>query len=846
MSFFFAEHMLKSDGLPVDTLNRMSCLACPLNETNHQVTKKMEAVGSEKAEFYFLGGVPSILADRHGEPFKDTIGGVLKDYIPPEYLSKCRWNYTVQDIPIDKKNTPRDPSRTEIECCRRRVEADIEAVKPKIIIATDPIALDWVIGETSMIKNRGRYFPVKIGKHECWLAVVLFDTEMSQQFAQMYDEVLQDDMADIFCESDESYRLKKPWIPTKKEIYDDTTLEYQSVQKIEEFVYTLFAEELPITFDIETRGLRTYQGGEILTIALGNERHSIAFPIDHPLSSWRKKERDKVWHLVKTFLKHPTIAKVAHNLSSDLEWCVNHFGKEILEHRDTYHCTLAQAYILDERKKSKRLEYLTLLHFGFNLKNESTLDVTRLAEIDVPRVLKYNILDTKWTALLFAKQNKLLEEQGLQEVYDYHRQRIPALVLTQQKGLSVKNELLKEYDVKLEKQAEEAIDKLRGLKDIQEYERKTRRQFDPLKTTHQVIPFFRDFVGSKEGVTFKNKTGYSVDKHMLKTIKHPAAKYILDFRLANKLRSTYVLPYLEEYRHEVKDYSLQPDGRIYTTFNHSFTETGRLSSSGPNIQNFPREQIWVRNFVIPRNNYIFMKNDYGQIEARIIAMVSEDEFLMNALWTNYDIHMEWAERFVRSFPKLTDGKFDKASMKAFRAIIKNTMVFPAFYGSGASSIATSLNLPKDSVEPILSEFWDKYAGVRTWQKKMLAFYAEYGYVESLFGRRYRAPLTKNQILNYLIQGPASDLAVDAQCRLSVRAIEEDKPYLQACISLHDDLTFEILKKLFEQEGSIIVEEMLNVDQYDWINVPLSVEVSTGPSWGEQTEYGTFFSHEIGE
>ena len=851
MSFFFAEHMLKSDGLPTDTLNRMGCLACPLNETKHQNTHKMEPGGSEQAEFYFLGGNPSLLSDRAGEPFEDTTGGVLKDLIPPSYLSKIRWGYVIQDLPISTKNIARDPTRTEIECCRKRVEADIEAVKPKIIIGTDEVAMEWVIGETgkfNLTKNRGRYFPVRIGKHECWFTVIYFDIEANPKYARIYDEILSDDMSKVFDESDtmSNCRLKTPWLPMKETIYEDLTLESKSVHKIEEFLTNLYCQMNPIAFDIETRGLRPYKGGEILTIAIGNKFKTIAFPLDHPKATWTQKEREKIFHLIKAFLVNPTLEKVAQNLSFELEWCGYVFGKEIFKYRDTFHCTMAQAYNLDERKMAKSLDYLTLLYFGFNLKSETTLDKTRLAEIDVDRVLKYNALDTKWTALLYNEQDNRLKDEGLIETYNYHRRRIPTLVLSQLKGLSVNDDLIKEYDTKLEKQQAEALEKLHALEDVIEYERRTRKEFDPLKTTHIVIPFFRDFIGSKQGVSFKTKTGYSVDKHILKQIKHPAAKHILDFRTANKLRSTYVMPYLEEYRHDVKNYWLQPDGRIYTNFNHSFTETGRLSSSGPNIQNFPREQIWIRNFVIPKSNYIFMKNDYGQIEARIIAMVSEDKFLMEALWTNYDIHMEWAELYVRRWPHLTDHKFDKKAMKDFRSIIKNTMVFPAFYGSTAKSIAESLLLPKEDVEPILAEFWDKYAGVRIWQKKMLAFYDEYGYVESLFGRRYRAPLTKNEVLNYLIQGPASDLVVDAQCRLSEKAIQEDKPHLQANISLHDDLTFEILKKLFEQEGTVIVEEMLNVDSYDWINVPLSVEVSTGPSWGEQEEFGTFYSHEIGE
>jgi DNA polymerase I-like protein with 3'-5' exonuclease and polymerase domains len=227
--------------------------------------------------------------------------------------------------------------------------------------------------------------------------------------------------------------------------------------------------------------------------------------------------------------------------------------------------------------------------------------------------------------------------------------------------------------------------------------------------------------------------------------------------------------------------------------------------------------------------------DYGQIEARVIAMASKDTNLVASLWHRGDIHMEWAEKFCKKFPKLGEPK-------AFRYFAKNKVVFPSFFGSKPRQIAKNLNIDEHGCEELFEDFWEKFSGVLQWQKSLLAFYSERGYVECLTGRRRRAPISYNRIINAPIQGTASDIVVDGMNRLSEKSQLLDNPQLQAVLNVHDDLTFYIESRQIDTVVPIVVTGMLDCS-YDFINVPLSVEMSIGKDLYRMKEEDTFFSNE---
>jgi DNA polymerase-1 len=261
------------------------------------------------------------------------------------------------------------------------------------------------------------------------------------------------------------------------------------------------------------------------------------------------------------------------------------------------------------------------------------------------------------------------------------------------------------------------------------------------------------------------------------------------------------------------------------------------------MQNFPkRKNAWIRGIVIPSPGNILMSFDYGQIEARVIAMASRDDYLVRALWENYDIHLYWAEWVA---------KRDSSAMKRFggtigslRSVVKNRLVFPAFFGSQETSITADLGIPVRVGRDLFAEFWNTFKGVKAWQKELLASFYDRGYITSLTGRRRRAPLTDNMVLNAGIQGAASDLVVEAGDRLSARSRREGRPELQFMLNIHDDLTFDVPKRLAYSTRGTIVEEMLRVT-YDWVNTPITVEAAEGPNWFALEKVGVFSSDQKG-
>jgi DNA polymerase-1 len=240
--------------------------------------------------------------------------------------------------------------------------------------------------------------------------------------------------------------------------------------------------------------------------------------------------------------------------------------------------------------------------------------------------------------------------------------------------------------------------------------------------------------------------------------------------------------------------------------------------------------------IVAPDKHWMVCSDYGQIEARIIGVASQDEEFCNALWEDDDVHMHWAKVIAEEYPKVIGGSHnldDKAAMKKFRAAVKNLWVFPAFYGASPHSISKGIGVPIEIVMDIFREFWRTFRGVKRWQKWILDRYEKLGYVETLSGRRRHAPMSMNAVLNASIQGFASDICVDAMCRL-------DRTGIQTVMQIHDDISCYVKDSELEETVELIAQEMCLVP-YPFINVPIAVEISVGPNWFDQEGLGSFKS-----
>src|SRR5690606_22319783 len=469
-----------------------------------------------------------------------------------------------------------------------------------------------------------------------------------------------------------------------------------------------------------------------------------------------------------------------------------------------------------------------------------------------------NGLDAKYHCLLYRRQTAAIRNNNLTMAYKFADRRVPTLVLSQVKGVPVSKtralKLKEKYEERISK-AEKAIKNDRNVKRFEEYYKKT---FNP-HSNSDCVKLFYSMLKRKECEVFdkkkKNVTPWyggvdgrtkvnriSCDKDVLSQIDLPLAEHILKLRKPHKLLGTYVLPLLEGH----PDSKVYDDGMLHPIFNHTFTNTGRLSCEEPNMQNFPKrsdEAKEVRRLIKPRKGRVILSIDYGQIEARVIAMYTRDKVFCKALWERYDVHGEWAERIAYEYPARIGGKKflkDKKALKDFRTDIKNQWTFPLFFGASLASVSRYLKIPEDVLKPLYEEFWKTFEGVKTWQDELVKFYEKNGYVETYTGRRRYGPMSLNKVINSPVQGFTCEFVLDGMCRLS----ETGDPLLQPEIQFHDDLTWvsvPVDKVDYVAEKALEILLDPSPEFKDFICVPITLEMSVGEDWLNMEEIGVFSS-----
>ena len=826
----------RGSNLPTARLNEMGCDACPLAKS-YCSHPKMRPTGSAKPLVYILGEAPTASEDEAGEQFIGVSGQLLRKHFPRTLQDRIRINNTVRCRP--PKN--RIPSDIERECCRGSVEDDIAATKPKLVIGLGGIPLTWVLKRgASLSAWRGRFIPINVKGHKCWFLSTFHplhilrvkdqrgggDKLSGEDYMWTFDRDLKTAFARVA-------KLTEPFVPEDDEL--EQGLVYpKTVTEICDFLVQM-KRSPAVAIDIETTCLRPYTpSAAVLSCSISNGGVTGSFLLEHPYRKQTPQGFKYICQALKELLLSDT-KKIIQNLAFELEWFLDLFGDEVLT-ANGWHDTMISGYALDERSYSLSLDFMIREHFGFWLKGHSAVDRKNLLQAPIDDLLRYNGLDAKWTYYLYQSHKKLLEDQGLVDYYNFHLKRIPALVRTQYFGMPVSQDKVRQLKTNLAEKIESTLDVIYQQKEVALYEKRF-GEFNP-GSNQQLIVLLRDLLQRQEGQKKDGK--YSVDVGALSQMTDlPLAGKILELRSLEKLKSTYVDPLDLKSPEPV----VWPDGKLHTSFNSTYTATGRLSSDKPNMQNFPkRTSRYVRSQIKPPAGYVLGCADYGQIEARIIAIMSKDKTLCKALWDDYDIHMDWAERIKAEVPSIMKVYGD---LKKLRAAVKNKMVFPAFYGSMKESIARSLELDSTSATRLFKDFWKMFEGVKTWQEDLSKFYKTHGYVVGLTGRRRRGPLSQNMIYNTPVQGTASDVVVDAMTRLTHLSIQTGNPNIQPCLNIHDDLTFIIEKRRLEEALLCIVKEMVTVP-FDWVTVPISIDVEVGPDWATTESIGKFVSTEFKE
>lgn len=835
MSFFFAEALetsSKKKTIPLNTARELGCKVCPLKK--EALNPDIAPEGSEKPIFYFLGQAPEEADDKENRPFVTEGGRLIRSAIPRKFEDQVRFNNVVRS----KTPQGRRPDEVEIECCRKSIIADIERTQPPIIVAVGPVALEWTLQVKEVAKWRGRFVPAKIGNHVCWVYpiyhpnYVIANQRISSNgntIRTEWDHIFKLDLVYLFdalLEEPEYIDhgfLDQIW-------WSEGLKSERELAKVLSWLDEMSRSEI-VAVDYETNCLRPFEkDSRLLSIAIANDKKSVAFPIEYK-EAWNPKQLATLKEALTKFFMSD-VKKIAHNVKFEMEWTAHRFGMDTL-YTNAWEDTQAQAYVLDERRGMLNLDALIRIHFGFWLKELSNLNRARMESYPLEKILPYNGLDSKWTLRLHHKQIKRVNHEAkIKKMYQFLLDASATLTATQCRGVVLDYNNHAELEKQFRSELSSIEESIFRLPEVKQFKERFGMAFNPGSPDH-VLRCLKNIVGLDEQLQ-KDNGKYSTDESILSALPEiELAKHILDYRGISKKISTYIEPY--------PTYVLA-DGRIHTNFNPYETSTGRMSSSDPNLQNVPNKtgKELRRMIGVPKDHWMVC-SDYGQIEARIIGVASQDEAFCEALWKDYDVHMEWAKLIAEEYPKVVGGSQnlnDKAAMKKFRAKVKNLWVFPAFYGASPNSISKGIGVPLDIVQDIFREFWRTFRGVKRWQKWILERYDKLGYVEALNGRRRHAPMSMNAVLNASIQGFASDICVDAMCRL-------DRLGIQTVMVIHDDVTSYVPDDQLDETLPIIAEEMCKVP-FPFINVPIAVEMTAGLNWYDQEEIGTFKSTDFHE
>jgi len=545
-----------------------------------------------------------------------------------------------------------------------------------------------------------------------------------------------------------------------------------------------------------------YEG---LGIILSTEDKDFYFPLNH--GGLLAKNIDR--NLVVKFISELDIKFISYNFKALLNLGIS-FKSMYMDMMIAYHLISSQTKIdpiipITEYSKLEPKDFKTT--FGkVNVELITAQDFSKyLSDISIGILAIYDEL------------NYLLKKEDLYKVLmENEMPLIPVLSLMERKGIEIDVQYFKKYSLELEKEllkVEKAIYEEAG----EEFNINSPKQLGDILFVKMNLPSGK-----------KNKTGYSTDVKVLKKLNHDGyniAGLLLEYRKLNKLKTTYTdtLPVL-----------VDENSRIHTSFNQIGTETGRLSSSEPNLQQIPvktDEGIKIREGFVAGEGKVLMSIDYSQVELRVLTSMSKDENLIEAYREEKDLHDLTARR-IFNLP-------DSETVSREQRTIAKTINFSIIYGKTAFGLAEELEIPLKDASEYIKKYFEQYPRVTTFEKEVIEFGEEHGYVKTLFGRkRYISGIdSKNKTIkskaermavNTVIQGTAAEVL--KKVMVKVYDVLKDKEDIALLLQVHDELIFEVEKSSVEKYSEILADIMRNTVQLE--DVKLNININIGKNWAE--------------
>lgn len=574
-------------------------------------------------------------------------------------------------------------------------------------------------------------------------------------------------------------------------------------------------------FDTETTSVNTIEATLVGLSISFQEGVAWYIPVGH--KDGLQLPRDAVLRALAPIFADPKIGKVGHNVKFDYEVLRRHG----VVTRGIVFDTMVAAFLLNPIGRSQSLDGLAFHELGVEMipisdligsgKSEICFDETAMDDAVI-----YAAEDADMSWRLYQRLRRQLDERGELNDFGWSLKRlgqeiewplVPVLGEMELTGIALDPNVLAKLSTQIVHRIAELKEQIYVL---------AGEEFN-LGSPLQLGQILYGRLGLSTVGRRRGKTGWSTAAAELEKLRdsHPIISLIMEYRELDKLKGTYT---------DALPAQVASDGRVHTNFSQTIAQTGRLSSTSPNLQNIPvRTELGrkIRDAFVAAPGRVLVSGDYSQIELRVAAALSGDEGMVQTFRSGIDLHQQTAAELF--------GLELDAVTKAQRSAAK-TINFGVLYGMSAHGLSVATGM--DGKEA--AAFIDRYFAVRPRLKHYIEstkqFARDFGYTETLFGRRRPCPDVRSNnfqvrqaaervAVNVPIQGTAADIYKLAMIAVA-RALNGQSHLL---LQIHDELIVEA-----PEDQAMLTEQLLAQVMSDVIDigVPLAVDTAAGRNWGQ--------------
>lgn len=533
-------------------------------------------------------------------------------------------------------------------------------------------------------------------------------------------------------------------------------------------------------------------------------------------------DRATVLAKLKPLLEDPAVLKIGHNLKYDLI-ILGRLGIDVAPIDDT----IVMSFDLDAGLHGHGMDELAATHLSHSC--IAYKDVTGsgkkqigFAEVDLKAATRYAAEDADVTLRLWRRLKPRLAYESATRVYEMvDRPLVPVIAAMERDGIKVDAAVLARLSDEFSRQIaslEGEIHAIAGFKFT-------------IGSPKQLGDVLFDKMGIKGGR--KGKSGvYSTDVNELERIAadkdspgRDMVLKVLDWRQLSKLKSTYT---------DALQAQINPaTGRVHTSYSLTGAQTGRLSSTDPNLQNIPiRTETGrqIRDAFVAEPGNVILSADYSQIELRLAAHIADVPALREAFEQGEDIHNRTAMELFGEVNRDTRGR-------------AKTINFAILYGISRWGLAGRLDVTPDEAQAMIDRYFERFPGISRYIADTLTEAKARGYTTTLFGRKTHFPRinapnqneragSERAAINAPIQGTSADIIKRAMVRMGPALRDAGLPDVRMLLQVHDELVFELPQADVAAASAVIRRVMESAaEPAVTLTVPLGVEIGTGPSWG---------------